>query len=112
MKTKWMLTGLIAVALGVAAFGTTGCSKSEHEHASGEQMHDAGTSPVVIASNTASLMGDTNTGQAMPAVNTNQAASEVKAALMVQYTCSMHPEVVQDKPGRCPKCSMKLIEKK
>lgn len=29
-----------------------------------------------------------------------------------QYTCSMHPEVVQDKPGDCPKCKMKLVEKK
>lgn len=25
-----------------------------------------------------------------------------------QYTCSMHPEVVQDHPGDCPKCGMKL----
>ena len=30
----------------------------------------------------------------------------------VMYTCSMHPEVVQDHPGKCPKCGMKLIEKK
>ena len=30
----------------------------------------------------------------------------------VKYTCTMHPEVVQDKPGKCPKCSMKLVEKK
>jgi hypothetical protein len=30
----------------------------------------------------------------------------------VKYTCSMHPEVVQDKPGNCPKCGMKLVEKK
>ena len=29
-----------------------------------------------------------------------------------KYTCSMHPEVVQDKPGDCPKCGMKLVEKK
>jgi hypothetical protein len=29
-----------------------------------------------------------------------------------EYTCSMHPEVVQDKPGQCPKCGMDLIEKK
>ena len=25
------------------------------------------------------------------------------------YQCSMHPEVVADKPGDCPKCCMKLI---
>ena len=30
----------------------------------------------------------------------------------VKYTCSMHPEVVQDKPGKCPKCGMALIEKR
>ncbi|ODU25168.1 MAG: hypothetical protein ABS95_00955 [Verrucomicrobia bacterium SCN 57-15] len=29
-----------------------------------------------------------------------------------QYTCSMHPEVVQDKPGKCPKCGMDLVEKR
>jgi hypothetical protein len=29
-----------------------------------------------------------------------------------QYTCSMHPEVVQDQPGKCPKCGMELVEKK
>jgi uncharacterized protein with PIN domain len=28
------------------------------------------------------------------------------------YTCSMHPEVEQDKAGKCPKCGMDLIEKK
>ena len=25
------------------------------------------------------------------------------------YTCGMHPEVIQDKPGNCPKCGMKLV---
>lgn len=34
------------------------------------------------------------------------------SAAAVQYTCSMHPEVVKDAPGDCPKCGMKLIEKK
>ena len=26
------------------------------------------------------------------------------------YTCPMHPEVQQDKPGRCPKCGMDLVK--
>lgn len=26
-----------------------------------------------------------------------------------QYTCPMHPDVKQDKPGSCPKCGMRLI---
>ena len=31
-----------------------------------------------------------------------------------QYTCPMkeHSDVVSDKPGNCPKCGMKLVEKK
>ena len=28
----------------------------------------------------------------------------------VYYTCSMHPQVMQEKPGNCPICGMKLIE--
>ncbi|MEO8427498.1 MAG: heavy metal-binding domain-containing protein [Verrucomicrobiota bacterium] len=27
------------------------------------------------------------------------------------YTCTHHPEVVQDSPGTCPKCGMKLVHK-
>jgi uncharacterized membrane protein len=30
---------------------------------------------------------------------------------MTQYTCPMHPEVVQNSPGKCPKCGMDLVEK-
>ena len=28
-----------------------------------------------------------------------------------KYTCTMHPEVVQDAPGKCPKCDMALVQK-
>ena len=27
------------------------------------------------------------------------------------YTCVMHPEVISEKPGKCPKCSMELTQK-
>src|SRR6266576_739230 len=26
-----------------------------------------------------------------------------------RYTCVMHPEIVMDHPGNCPKCGMKLV---
>ena len=29
-----------------------------------------------------------------------------------QYTCPMHPEVLQNGPGKCPKCAMALELKK
>jgi Heavy metal binding domain len=29
-----------------------------------------------------------------------------------KYTCVMHPEVVSDKPGKCPKCGMELVPMK
>jgi membrane fusion protein, copper/silver efflux system len=28
-----------------------------------------------------------------------------------EYTCAMHPQVVQDKPGTCPICGMELVKK-
>jgi len=27
------------------------------------------------------------------------------------YTCSMHPEIIRDKPGNCPVCGMTLVKK-
>jgi Cu+-exporting ATPase len=36
------------------------------------------------------------------------AESGQKAASAKTYTCPMHPEVREDKPGECPECGMKL----
>jgi len=34
-----------------------------------------------------------------------------KKATMVMYTCTMHPVIVSDKPGKCPVCKMDLVKK-
>lgn len=48
-----------------------------------------------------------------PAKATKQATVKTKktVAPKVQYTCTMHPEVLSDKPGKCPKCGMTLVKK-
>lgn len=37
-------------------------------------------------------------------------AKTVQQKDSVYYTCSMHPEIHADKPGKCPKCGMTLIK--
>jgi Cu(I)/Ag(I) efflux system membrane fusion protein len=37
--------------------------------------------------------------------------TEISSASKDLYTCSMHPQVLQDHPGNCPICGMKLIKK-
>ncbi|MEO6181821.1 MAG: heavy metal-binding domain-containing protein [Verrucomicrobiota bacterium] len=37
--------------------------------------------------------------------------SETHSNQAHKYTCTMHPEVVQDAPGKCPKCDMALVQK-
>jgi hypothetical protein len=48
---------------------------------------------------------------------TNTAAGKTDTAVTADsstagiYTCKMHPEVISDKPGKCPKCGMDLVKK-
>lgn len=42
---------------------------------------------------------------------TDTAKTKKVKLVKVQYTCTMHPEVLSDKPGKCPKCGMTLVKK-
>jgi P-type Cu2+ transporter len=44
--------------------------------------------------------------------NVDQKPKSLKAGEEVAYTCPMHPEIVQDKPGMCPECGMNLVPTK
>lgn len=41
-----------------------------------------------------------------------QGVTGTAAVKGIEYTCAMHPEIISDKPGKCPKCGMNLVEKK
>jgi membrane fusion protein, copper/silver efflux system len=55
--------------------------------------------PVMASPETAT---NTTSGNASSPVNAKAAAKQL-------YTCPMHPEVISDKPGKCPKCGMTLV---
>jgi hypothetical protein len=38
-----------------------------------------------------------------------KAGKKDKTAHAAVYTCTMHPDVTSDKPGKCPKCGMDLV---
>lgn len=46
---------------------------------------------------------DTNTAKGSDNLRIKKESKETAL-----YACPMHPEVTSDKPGKCPKCSMKL----
>jgi Heavy metal binding domain len=36
-------------------------------------------------------------------------SGDASSADRMTYTCPMHPKVISDHPGNCPKCGMKLV---
>lgn len=42
---------------------------------------------------------------------TNAHAQHAAESVLEVYTCAMHPEIVKDKPGKCPICGMDLVKK-
>ena len=50
------------------------------------------------------------TGDSTKAGAAEHESMEQTEAKPGQYTCPMHPEVISDSPGKCPKCGMNLVQ--
>jgi len=99
----------------------TGCSRSGDDHAGhgsaqAKQKYHCPMHPTYVADKPGdcpicgmklvAIKGDKAAKPMAPAAGDKLA--HIKAG---QFYCPMHTEVVQDKPDKCPKCGMNLIEK-
>jgi RND family efflux transporter MFP subunit len=73
------------------------------EHAS---VHEAKPGKCPLCAMTLIPVMSTQTSAAAPKTNSPPPARTETKQL---YTCPMHPEVISDKPGKCPKCEMDLV---
>ena len=64
---------------------------------------------VIIA---AAILLAANTGAFAQDSTHKSGTQQHKMTTTKKYNCTMHPEVVMDKPGKCPKCGMKLVAMK
>jgi len=81
-----MIARTLALAIAILVVG--GCNQGNNQSSGPAPAHKSDT--------------------AMPASDTPAKPDSTKQAV---YTCPMHPEVISDKPGKCPKCGMNLVLK-
>jgi membrane fusion protein, copper/silver efflux system len=105
---------LIALAL---ALVFAGCKKSDSAQAGGQRYH-CPMHPTYISNKPGDCpicgmrlvpIKDDKPAAAKPAAPGDDKIAQVKPG---QFYCPMGAEHVQDTPGDCPKCGMKLVEKK
>ncbi|MCL4219285.1 MAG: efflux RND transporter periplasmic adaptor subunit, partial [Candidatus Hydrogenedentes bacterium] len=70
---------------------------------------NAGVLAAVIVVMLALAMGYVLGRRHAPSSMEEMAGAEGTKQATTLYTCGMHPEVIQDEPGNCPKCGMKLV---
>lgn len=111
---KSFLLPLIALAL---VFMFAGCEESDSSQAGGQRYHcpmhptfikDRPGDCGICGMKLVPIKGDKSAAKAAAPAEDDKTA-QVKIG---QFYCPMGAEHVQDQPGKCPKCSMDLVEKK
>jgi hypothetical protein len=116
MKTK-LFTGFLALLFSwTIAFGQNDNKSSEKQSSSATNMemnHGSANSGCCMTKNDKTEKTGSACGMKSEKETTKMTGTKnEKKEGIITYTCSMHPEVIADKPGKCPKCGMALIEKK
>jgi hypothetical protein len=115
MKTKILTGFLVLIFSCTIAFGQNQTKYSEKKSSSATKMemnHGSANSGCCMNKEDKTKNMRTECGMKSEKETTKTAGtkSEKKEGIKT-YSCSMHPEVLTDKPGKCPKCGMALIEK-
>jgi Cu(I)/Ag(I) efflux system membrane fusion protein/cobalt-zinc-cadmium efflux system membrane fusion protein len=63
---------------------------------------------ILVALGVGYLLGRPGDTTARNGMSSKSTPGESPTKLKTLYTCGMHPEVIRDEPGYCPKCDMKL----
>jgi hypothetical protein len=99
MRVKGSYLNVLAATGALALLAAAGvmCQKSQSSKTETPQAVVAEKAPVHEAAMTAGMGATADTSY-----NKTGAATEY-------YTCTMHPQVHQAKPGKCPICGMSLV---
>jgi hypothetical protein len=109
MRVKGSLLSVVATTSALAVLVASGvmCQKSQDSKTETPQEAPrttmSGTGTAMMGGNT--MMSDSSMGNA----KTSDSANFNQTGTATEYfTCSMHPQVHQAKPGKCPICGMNL----
>jgi hypothetical protein len=95
-----------AILLLLVAVGISGCG-------SGARVEVAPSHPASPEAESAPIPPHSNTLAVTSTDATSSGAAQAPSATApsgsaATYVCPMHPDVVKDRPGKCPKCGMSL----
>jgi septal ring-binding cell division protein DamX len=95
------------LVIGTALLATACVSTSLEPGTDHPANAKADTAPPTARDNILASAPATEQANTVPAAHTHDHA----APMADTYTCTMHPQVVKNAPGKCPICGMNLVKK-
>lgn len=93
-----------------AGHGGTGHAEAGHDSSRRDASHEHEAEDRGVASHTDAGPTEGDLSNTREASNTAHALGNAHDST-TKYTCPMHPNVIQDGPGKCPVCGMDLVSK-